>query len=51
MFSDPFRESSQELQVQGGTTVRVAKARKLVFTVDYGQGDGVRTGSHRSNGH
>jgi hypothetical protein len=51
MFSGPFHESSQELQVQGGTIVRVAKARKLVFTVSYEQGEGAHTGSQRSNGH
>ena len=43
MFSGPFHESSQELQVQGGTIVRVAKTRKLVFlvlfTVSYGRGE------------
>ena len=37
MFSGPFHESSQERQVQGGTIVRVAKARKLVFTVSHGR--------------
>lgn len=38
MFSGPFHESSQELQVQGGTIVRVAKTRKLAF-LQYGMGE------------
>ena len=31
MFSGPFHESSREFQVQGGTIVRVAKARKMLL--------------------
>jgi hypothetical protein len=51
MFPYLFPESSQELQVQGGTIVMVAEIGKLVFNLWAGQRCSKHTGSHRSEGH